>query len=467
MSKLSKAVLLLVILCILSVVYYYDTIKKKLIEREREESEYVFNFNPEKVTALELNNNGKITYVKKDKNGIWQMVKPYEDSGDSEVIERMLKRIREIKSFKEISPATDDLSPYGLDNPTASFKIYENGSDEPTISARIGLDSIVTSAVYVKIEDDPVIHYVTNRLKTAVKRRPYELRNKKLITIPPRDINEIEIHRNSKKFVLKKTQSGWRMTYPHQGLSTEAIALHNISLVNSIVIKRFVRDVIDEEDLKKCGLLHPLFVFKAVGAKNKVYEIKLGKITGDRGMYLISNMRDGIYYCERDILDQLPDEEIDLRQRRIFPVYIHDMAKAVLKNKRGEITFATDEKRLWWGYVNGKKYPLNPFNVQRLFAVATGVNAEKFVNDPAPDLSKYGLNPPQGSFTAYDRDGNKLGSFLIGKLNKAGIKAYCMNEEYKEIAIIDMVFVRDWLGREPDFFISKTENGEKNERQKK
>lgn len=466
MNRLVKTFFPLIILGTLSLVYYYDTKKKETNENLRKETASIFKFNPKDIGAMEICSSGDIIYIEKDNDGNWQMLKPLKDRGDEEVIEGILERLKEIKSLKEITPSGDNLSAYGLDNPSISFKLYGNNGDNPLVSAGIGLDSIITSAVYVKVENDPVIHYVTDRIKTILKRVPYELRNKKLITIPSTEVEEIEFQRGENKFIIKKTPLGWSMNYPYQCRSSESIIFNNISLINSILIKKFVGSGSGEEDLKRYNLYSPEFLFRAVDKNKNIYEVKISKVKDERGVYLFSNSREGIYYSEDDILPKLPKKELDLRQRRVLPVYIHDMGEVKLENKRGEITFKEDESRLWWGYIKEKKYILDPFTVQRLFAVATGIKAESFINDNSAELSDYGLNPPLGAFTAFDKKGNKLGRLLVGKLNKEGIKAYCMNEDYKEIAIIDMVWVRDWFGREPEFFVSKTENGEKNEIEK-
>jgi len=452
MKTIYKIALLLAVLAVIYFFYDFDKNRKAGKENIEKEDKVIFNYNPDDISALRMNTGKDEFYAEKDRNGRWLLKKPFEDGADELTISGILDKVLEIEATKKIKPEGGDLSAYGLKTPSSGFVFY-NSDLKPVVSVEIGEQSVVTDVVYIRINNEEDIFMVSPAIKRAIMHSAYEMRAKHLLQIPSNEISRIEITVGGKEnYSVKKYKDLWEIVSPVKCKADDKNIYGYMNLLNNVVVKQFVIEKATKEDLKKYGLDVPEIKLAFYNNGGKVFEASLSKEKIGSGMYAVSNMRDGIYYIEESIIQNLPLKLINLRPLKIMPFGTADIEAMQLKNKRGEIFFKKDPRGIWTGSVSGKSINVDILKVKVLESIVTNVAAKKFVEGPVSDLALYGFNNPQAEVTLFGAQEKKLGRFIIGKHDSEGLLVYCKNGDSSDVALIDSILFRDYLGREPEFY---------------
>ena len=107
-------------------------------------------------------------------NHAWQLVKPTQQPGDQELIQKMLRQLAALEASDLVKDVVTDYAPYQLDEPVASYSLWRGpteGSVTNTLMSRVdfGKLDLEKGMVFARRHDEKMV---------------YELENAQLVVLP-------------------------------------------------------------------------------------------------------------------------------------------------------------------------------------------------------------------------------------------------------------------------------------------
>lgn len=198
----------------------------------------------------------RLTVARREGGG-WQLRSPVDASADPNLVETLVKNLKDLRKSLDAGTIVGDPSPYGLDAPRATLKLYGVSSRNPLATLELG--NAVRERVYVRTKGAKGIEVVDARLLGAVGKPPAEWRDRMLFRVPTFRVEGLSIEELDRKLEVKREDRKWRMLQPTsapadddkvEGLSAELAALR---VVDGKV--GFVAD--DVKDFAPYGLEKP------------------------------------------------------------------------------------------------------------------------------------------------------------------------------------------------------------------
>jgi hypothetical protein len=143
----------------------------------------------------------------------WQLKQPIEAKADPVKVRTLLRNLEELKVKAFTSEAAADLSPYGLDHPTARINLWLKGHSEPA-TLLIGREDAEQGGRYLKLAERPAVYLIEAKDSADLLKTAPELRDLKLLVFKARDIRKIEIRQPDATIVLEGEGDTWNQLQP-------------------------------------------------------------------------------------------------------------------------------------------------------------------------------------------------------------------------------------------------------------
>ena len=143
----------------------------------------------------------------------WQLKQPLEAKADAVKVRTLLRNLEELKVKSFTSEAATDLSPYGLDHPTAQVDIWLKDTSEP-VTVLLGREDPDNGGRYLKLAERPAVYLVEVKDAADLLKTAPELRDLKLLAFKARDIRKIEISQPDATIVLEGDGDTWNQVQP-------------------------------------------------------------------------------------------------------------------------------------------------------------------------------------------------------------------------------------------------------------
>ena len=148
----------------------------------------------------------------------WQLKQPLEAKADAVKVRTLLRNLEELKVKSFTSEAATDLSPYGLDHPTAQVDIWLKDKSAP-VTVLLGREDPDKGGRYLKLAERPAVYLIEAKDSADLLKTAPELRDLKLLAFKARDIKKIEISQPDATMVLEGDGDTWNQVQPDQGQS--------------------------------------------------------------------------------------------------------------------------------------------------------------------------------------------------------------------------------------------------------
>jgi len=148
-----RVALLVVVALVLGGYTYFTTPEKKAVGGSGQEtaSRRVIDFNPRRVTRVEISHEGESLICQRTAEG-WK-AEPGLKALRAEAVEDFLQNIGELVEIGEVEEGMEGLSEYRLDNPTSRLSLQIEGEGTRTIV--FGSHNPVQTSVYARVDDAP------------------------------------------------------------------------------------------------------------------------------------------------------------------------------------------------------------------------------------------------------------------------------------------------------------------------
>jgi len=375
--------------------FVFKQIQPSLSKNELVDIKTAYNIQRDKITKIRLSYGDKsllpITLEKRGNE--WYLSEPGKAPADPDKIKYLLddllnKRVK--MRFK-----TKDLAKYGLDKPQITVSIWMEGSGEnPYKSFLIGRKGIEYT-VYAKEKSEPdvVIGIESSALDDFTK-SPSDMRQRKIMRFASKELKSIKIFRAGRvDIALQKDEEGnWKMIEPVKALADKDEVDKLAEAIRRIRVRVFEDD--NPKDLNRYGLKTPsLQVEVRYGESSK--RLLIGSKDPKTGrLYVKLASQPYVYSIDSDLLDKIPKEPFDLRDKTVisFQRFDADRIKVIRQKEKLALRKKGEAK---WEIQEPIKVEADEVAVDDLLFALDSLKAKRFVSEKADNLARYGLKNPR------------------------------------------------------------------------
>lgn len=375
----------------------------------------VLTVNKDKVTRLELLNQGtRLVLEKKEKDG-WQLTKPLVAHGGKEEIDRFLGRLAELKAagFREETPK--DLAPLGLAKPASWIKLWQQGQPEP---ATLLIGSQDKGGRYnAKLADKDEAILLDKKFVEGLPNKPYPLREKSPLIFEVLKVDKVSLAREKDAIRAEKKDGKWQILEP--SLTPAAEVRMNAWLWDIRELKAL--GFIDKypQGLRSYGLDSPAATL-TLWVGDKEFGLLMGKVGGTS--YYAKDKSSPVIYVLDTKRGLKPFQRTldDIQDKRLFPVDQKTIREIHLERNGFKVILKKAKER--WEVVepSPRDLVIEPMQAWTMFWNLRDTTFEKEVAAKAEDLSPYALDKPVASIEMKDEQGRRIDLLKIGRVPVLG-----------------------------------------------
>ncbi len=414
-------------------VYFFEIKSGAEKQKKKEESEKVFSFEPEQITAITLSHSGES--IRLEKSGEhWKILQPLPAVPDSEAVVRLLTSLQSMRISHELGKQAD-LSPYNLQNPQVTLELtVQEGKQLPALF--VGDDSPTGGGAYARVGQDGQILIVSgaDSVRGATL---YSLRDKTFFKFDPAKLAGLRLHRDKEEIALKKQDGKWSLQSPVSAPAEDSTISDLLYSLERLTVTEFVDEKPSHETLAKRGLAPPRINVAFHGEEWKSDpELSLG--AADAGsLYAIHPESGALVKISDSVEPKLKSTPMDLRRKDLMPMQRWDLAGLRIT---GALPAALELKRKGekeWDRVSPAPGILPDESVDTLLRSLTDLKAEGFLDKPSAKLASYGLDPPQAKleFRKQGEEGSNPAVLEVGKSDGHG-KIYMRQSPWPSVLLV-------------------------------
>jgi hypothetical protein len=356
----------------------------------------VFTVEADKIDEIRITAEKETSLVKKV-NGTWQMVEPAQSEADQTESSGLATSIAGVEVSRVVEENATDLATYGLADPR--FKVAFKGADGAAGELHIGERTATQSDLYAVKAGEKRVFLVPSFQETSFNKKPFDLRDKRILTIKRDDIDSLEISGET-RLQLARTGTEWNVRRPVEARGDYSAIEGVLTRIASANMTKIVEQAppggsIAPDVLTKYGLDKPSLTVTVSAGSTKA-GLAIGK------------EEDGTLYAR------------DLSRPMVFAV---------------DPTLATDLKKPADEYRNKNVFEFRPFNLARL-RVTRGPDTYEFQKvgaTPAAQGDKWQRTVNGGA--AADVDSTKMDD-LLSKLTNLRIVSFVLSSTAKPEVIV-------------------------------
>jgi hypothetical protein len=329
--------------------------------------------------------------------GQWQITSPAALPADQGAVSSLLGTFSSFNSERLVEEKASNLAPYGLDAP--KFEVDLREKNNQTRSLLLGDATPAGNAIYAKLGGDPRIFTIPSYDKTSIDKSANDLRDKRLLTVNPDKISEVDLIAKKQEMAFGRNKDEWQIVKP-KPLRADVAQVD--SLVRALTDAKMELSATD--DLKKSASAFasatPVATAK-VTAESGSQELQVRKNKDD--YYAKSSAVEGVYKVPSTLGKALDKSLDDFRNKKLFDLGSDDPNKIEVRD--GVKTyFLTRSGEDWW---SGDAKKEDPGTVQDLVDKIRELSASKFVDS--------GFTAPVIDLTVTSGDGKKVQKVSISK----------------------------------------------------
>lgn len=257
-------------------------------------------------------------------NGKWRITQPKPEAADQDAVASMVTTLGALNADRVVDDKADDLKQYGLADPTLDVKVKRK--DGKTDEVLIGDDLPTGSGAYAKKPGDARVFAIATFTKTALDKRPEDLRDKRLLTFDQDKLTRVDLAAKGQPVEFgKDSQNEWQIVKPRP-LRADS------SAVNGLVdkLRDAKMDLTSTKDAAK-GFASGTRVGVATvtdASGTQTLEVRKDK---DKSYYAKSSAVEGVYNVASDLGDALDKGLDDFRNKKVFDFGFSDPNKVDVK----------------------------------------------------------------------------------------------------------------------------------------
>ncbi|MFC1883338.1 DUF4340 domain-containing protein [Thermodesulfobacteriota bacterium] len=189
--------------------YFFDLRHRKDQTRQEEKAKRLIQteFNNVETISFEKSSVRIVLNKKSDSSEEWTLAEPIKSPTEKFAVEQLKKDLSELKYSRLIIDNPENLSQFGLDDPSLTIKFT---TKKESGSIFFGTQNPSEDGFYTSTGYDGKVFLIDKSAKDKVDISLYQLREKRLFSISFDKVKKFIIERDSEKWILIKKDGSWQ-----------------------------------------------------------------------------------------------------------------------------------------------------------------------------------------------------------------------------------------------------------------
>jgi hypothetical protein len=384
-----------------------DTAKKD----SESSSEKLFTVETKNVRAVAIKprEGDAVTCRREGEN--WMIEEPKELHADKSAIEALLTSLVGASIDQVVDPKPASLTDYGLDAPAMTLEVTTSAKPEK-FTLVLGDDTPTGGSVYAQVAGNPRVFTLASYLKSSFDKKVFDLRDKRILSIPSGQVNRVEVTAKSNRWTLAKNPQGiWDLVLPPAVRADRFAAEGIVSRLESGTMQSVVAE--DKKNIGRYGFGSPELSIRVSGA-GVTQTLTLGKKEDSR-YYAMNSALEPVFTLEAFFLNDFEKSASDLRSKDLFTFSTFEVKRLEVETPGGTRTFERQPQNKWKQTAPAAKEVATD-KVEALLNKLRDLRAESF---PASEkLDQYGLTKAAYRFKVDFGDKNETESVEAAKVSE-------------------------------------------------
>ncbi len=247
--------------------------------------------------------------------------------------------------------------------------------------------------------------YYFYEIKGKTSREEKEQKAKLLLSFKPEDAATLVLKRPGEMLVVEKTAEKWRLTQPVIAPAEQKTVEQIVRALSEL---KYERELGPQSDIETFGLKAPAVEVEVKGAHADIGALLMGAPTPDgSGVYAKRVSDDKVYTIAKSTKDSVNKTLFDIRDKTVFDFAMPDVKGLAVSLSGQTIAFeAASEDN--WRMTAPEKYPADADKIRKLLDSIKYSRIQRFIEEEASDIEKYGLSKPRASFELAFADDKKV-----------------------------------------------------------
>ncbi len=402
---IAALIAMILFVCYVADRHYIQSIRLQEIELAR-----LINFDANDATRVELDNEDGHFVLEKRDGDQWWLLEPREMLADQAQVVAMIDNFHGAKKNEEFK--TDDLSKYGLDEPSPVVQVFgrRDGKDQQ-FTVFLGNDANRMGRVYGMIDGQGTVFTTGDWVRNQANKSLKILRDKQLLHTRAESIESIHVEARANEFSITRADdsvTGWWMNEADRPADKQFVE----RVVNLLASARAV-DVFDEVTTStvQLGFDRPLVNLSLQTLKGEQFLTIGNKLPGTEDFYVRSTAQPTLAIVRGRYVTDMMMPESKWGSGRFVWHRPSDFAR--IETQSGNTTMAVvRDSQGDWKFDEFDGIPIHPVKMQAFLDALSAIAGQNQVAE-SPSLSdeksKFGLRDESYTVRITLKDGSVEG----------------------------------------------------------
>jgi len=409
-----KGTVLLVATFIGIVLYYFliDIPAEKLKKEEKNRSEKALPFELEHVKKISIIKKGNTISLKRSGKDEWEMTKPLQAKGDSAEVTTFLSFLNNLNFVRVVEALPKDLSIFGLDTPY--LKVILSMKNGVTMGLRVGDNHPMGNKVYLaRLNEKQVL--TASISKSSLDRKPYDLRDKTILSFKTPQIKKLKLIRSGKTLALEKIGESWQLL---DGKITAKGDKSKIEKLLKTIRTAHVEQFIERpKDPTPIEFKNPQITLMLTESETSTPLTLLVGEKVEQGFYAKNLAKKNAFVINRSLFDTLNKSQlVDFMDTSLVNFNNDDLSKLTLYSDNVLVNLIHDKKDSQkWTIAKPTSMKANTATINSLLFDLKDARIIKFLQTNSKNSQVTGLAAPRKEITLTYKNG-KTWSLILGDI---------------------------------------------------
>ena len=188
-------------------------------------------------SRLTVTAKGGTTELVRQEDGGWRVTGPVDAAGDGEAVSALLQELRHGRFKSKVwgSPSRADLAKWGLAAPQFRVQASSSTAGAAPLALNGGFENPYDGSYYVQRDGDPAVYAAEGGTRFALERTPFDLREKRILSVDARRVLKIEVNtRAGKQTLVRRGSAEWDLEVPARERADEATVNRLLASLNAL-----------------------------------------------------------------------------------------------------------------------------------------------------------------------------------------------------------------------------------------
>jgi hypothetical protein len=435
--------------------YWYEVRGGEQRKAAEEAAQRIFQLQKDAIDEVTISRGPEVIKLTKEANEGWLLTEPVRAKVDPRTMDDILDGLVEGKRDKVISEQATDVGEYGLKEPGMVIHATVKGQNAPVV-LNIGARTPTMGGYYAREGEQSKVLMVPSSLYNKFDKNVFNLRDKTVLALDQTQLKRLDVQQGEQIITVESDgEKGWKLVAPLQAKADKAKVNDLISTINGAKIKEFLEEA--PQDLAKYGLNPPRWRLSFfLGDDRAEKTLLLGdEDSAKSGLNAKRGTTDNVFLVETKLLEKLPKNVSDWRDRALMAVKRDDMERVEIRDgdQRLEVVCTENCGKIpddRWQLKQPLEAKADAVKVRTLLRNLEELKAKAFISEEATDLKPYGLDHPSAQVHISLKGKAEPVTLLLGGEDADKGGRYLRLAETPAVYLIDAKDAADLLKTAPE-----------------